>query len=319
MTAAGAEGFGCGRALGLQLRHQEGIDYLSFDLLEQTGAAKHLISTRLGGVSEGIYGTMNYSYNRGDDRRCVDENFRRTAALFGKGPEAFVCSDQIHTVNVRKVTRADAGKGVVCPKDYRDVDGLITDEPGLILATFYADCVPLLFVDPVRRAIGCSHSGWRGTVQEMGRVTVEKMVMEYGCRPEDIRAAIGPSICQECYEVSADVAEAFGALFSQERYRRIVGEEGCIAWEEIFYAQGRGDSGAPASGAVPTAIGFFPEEKYQLNLWKANEAILLAAGILPEHLAVTDVCTCCNPQVLFSHRASQGKRGNLGAFLMLEI
>ena len=300
MTAAGAEGFGCGRAFGLQLRHQEGIDYLSFDLLEQTGAAKHLISTRLGGVSEGIYGTMNYSYNRGDNRRCVDENFRRTAALFGKGPEAFVCSDQTHTVNVRKVTRADAGKGVVCPKDYRDVDGLITDEPGLILATFYADCVPLLFVDPVRRAIGCSHSGWRGTVQEMGRVTVEKMVMEYGWRPEDIRAAIGPSICQECYEVSADVAEAFGALFSQERYRRIVGEEGCIAWEEIFYAQG-------CAG------------KYQLNLWKANEAILLAAGILPEHLAVTDVCTCCNPQVLFSHRASQGKRGNLGAFLMLEI
>ena len=273
------------------------IEYLTFDLLEKTNVVTHMISTRVGGVSQGIFSSMNYSYNRGDEKCAVDENYRRTAEIFGKTPEAFVCSDQTHTVNVRKVTRQDLGKGVVFPKDYADIDGLVTNEPGLILSTFYADCVPLLFVDPVHRAIGCSHSGWRGTAGEMGRVTVERMQAEYGSRPEDIYAAIGPSICQDCYEVSQDVAEVFLELLSEPRFEKIVGEKGSILWQEICYQKENG--------------------KYQLNLWKVNEAILLGAGILPGHLAVTDLCTCCNPGVLFSHRASNGKRGNIGAFLML--
>ena len=277
-------------------RYQE-IEYLTFELLEKTQVVTHMISTRFGGVSQGIFSSMNYSYNRGDDRNLVDENYRRTAAIFGKSAADFVCSDQTHTVHVRKVTGKDRGKGVLYPKDYTDTDGLITDEEGIILSTFYADCVPLLFVDPVRRAIGCSHSGWRGTAQEMGRITVERMQEEYGCRPENIYAAIGPSICQDCYEVSQDVAEVFEELFAQSRFKDIVGNEKQISGAEICYQKENG--------------------KYQLNLWKSNEAILLGAGILPEHLAVTDVCTCCNPQVLFSHRASCGKRGNIGAFLML--
>lgn len=266
------------------------IEYLTFPGLEQTGIVTHMVSTRLGGVSRGIYATMNYSYNRGDDRKAVDENFRRTAAVFERTPDAFVCSDQTHTANVRVVTGLDRGKGVTRPKDYTDVDGLITDVPGLILSTFYADCVPLLFVDPVKRAVGCSHSGWRGTVAEMGRVTVERMVEVYGSRAEDIVAAVGPSICQECYEVSADVAGKFEALFSQERYH-------FVRMDAILYGKADG--------------------KYQLNLWKANEAVLLGAGIRRENLSVTDICTCHNPDYLFSHRASQGKRGNFGAFIML--
>ena len=281
----------------MKVRRYQEIEYLTFELLEKTQAVTHMISTRAGGVSRGIFSSMNYSYNRGDDKACVDENFRRTAEIFGKTAEAFVCSEQTHTVNIRKVTGKDRGKGVIFPKDYTDIDGLVTDEPGIILSTFYADCVPLLFVDPIRRAIGCSHSGWRGTAGEMGRVTVERMQKEYGCRPENIYAAIGPSICQDCYEVSLDVAEVFETLFAQARFSGFVGEGKRISPSGICYQKENG--------------------KYQLNLWKANEAILLGAGILPEHLAVTDVCTCCNPQMLFSHRASLGKRGNIGAFLML--
>ena len=91
------------------------------------------------------------------------------------------------------------------PLDYSDVDGLVTDEPGLCLTTFYADCVPLFFLDPVKKVIGLSHSGWRGTVGKIGKKTVEVMRSEYGCHPEDILAAIGPSICQTCYEVSGVV------------------------------------------------------------------------------------------------------------------
>ena len=139
------------------------VEYLTFPLLEQTGIVRHLFSTRIGGVSEGIYGTMNLSYARGDEKAAVDENFKRIAAALGCSLEDIVCSDQTHTVNLRVVSRQDGGKGILRPRDYHDVDGLLTDEPGLVLATFYADCVPLYFVDTRNRAVALAHSGWRGT------------------------------------------------------------------------------------------------------------------------------------------------------------
>ncbi len=262
------------------------VEYLTFPLLEQTGMVRHLFSTRIGGVSKGIYSTMNLSYTRGDEKEAVDENFRRTAEILGCKLEDMVCSDQTHTVNLRVTGRADGGKGILYPKDYSDVDGLLTDEPGIVLATFYADCVPLYFVDTKRRAVALAHSGWRGTVARMGRCVTEKMREVYGTDPADLTAAIGPSICQACYEVSEDVAEAFVREF------RRPGQE-----SRILEAKGGG--------------------KYQLNLWRANEIILQEAGIDPERIQVTDLCTCHNSDYLFSHRASQGRRGNLGAFLGL--
>lgn len=259
--------------------------YLSYPILEQTGMVEHCFSTRLGGVSRGMFASLNLSFTRGDDRLAVEENFRRVSKVMNGQIGDFVLSDQTHTTNVRRVGREDAGKGITRGRGYADVDGLITDEPGLVLSTFYADCVPLYFVDVKKRAIGLSHSGWRGTVSRMGRATLAAMRREFGTQPEDIVCAIGPSICQDCYEVSADVAEAFMREFS--------GYE-----EEILRDKGNG--------------------KYQLDLWRANEIVLLQAGMKQEHLSVTDVCTCCNPQILFSHRASRGKRGNLGAFLSLK-
>lgn len=258
---------------------------LHYPLLEETGIVEHCFTTRMGGVSEGIFSSLNLSFARGDDTEAVMENYRRLAFCFGKTVNDFVCTDQTHTTNVLRVGKAELGYGVTKVKPYTDVDGLITNEPGVILSTFYADCVPLYFVDPVHKAIGLSHSGWRGTVGRMGQKTLEAMKEAYGTSPEDVIAAIGPSICQECYEISEDVAEHF--------YKEFEGHG-----QEILISKGNG--------------------KYQLDLWKTNEIILLEAGILPEHLAVTNICTCCNPELLFSHRASQGKRGNLGAFLMLK-
>ena len=267
-----------------EVRHGD-VPFLEFPLLRETKMVVHGFTTREGGVSEGIFSSMNLSFTRGDDPARVKENYWRAAAALGVPAEHIVCSDQTHTTNVRHVTMDDRGKGVFREKDYRDVDGLITDTPGLVLATFFADCVPLFFVDPVRRCIGLSHSGWKGTAARMGARTVEAMTETFGSRPEDIRAAIGPSICVDCYEVSEDVIQAFA-----QSYDRGV-------MEQICYRKENG--------------------KYQLNLWEANRQVLLAAGILPEHLAVTDICTCCNPTRLFSHRASQGKRGNLAAFLAI--
>ena len=123
---------------------------------------------------------MNFSYSRGDDPDHVLENFTRMAAALGVERDRMVASYQTHTTNVRRVTEEDLGKGVVRTRDYRDVDGLITNLPGVTLVTFYADCVPLYLVDPVKKAIGLSHSGWRGTVARMGRETVEAMKREFG-------------------------------------------------------------------------------------------------------------------------------------------
>lgn len=267
--------------------NQEGsLVYLTFPILEETGAVKHLFSTRMGGVSEGIYSSMNLSYTRGDKKEAVDENFRRIAAALGCSVEDMVCSDQTHTTNLRIVGRADGGKGITRARDYSDVDGLLTDEPGVYLATFFADCVPLYFVDTKRKAIALAHSGWRGTVARMGRCVVEKMREAYGTDPADLVAAVGPSICQTCYEVSEDVAAAFAAAFAKPGQER-----------EILLAKGGG--------------------KYQLDLWRANEIVLTEAGIPEENIQATDLCTCHNARYLFSHRASHGQRGNLGAFLGL--
>lgn len=269
-----------------ELREQAGVPFFVFPSIEKTGSVVHGFSTRLGGVSEGIFSSMNVSFTRGDREEAVRENYRRLGAAMGFSCENLVCSDQTHTVNLRVVTEEDRGKGFVRPKDYTDIDGLVTDVPGLVLAAFYADCVPLYLVDPVRRCIGLSHAGWRGTAGKIGKKTVELMREQYGSSPENLVAAIGPSICQSCYEVSKDVIEKFQEAFD-ERF-----------WPELFYEKDGG--------------------KYQLNLWRANELGFLEAGVRAERIAAAGVCTCCNPGLLFSHRASRGRRGNLGAFLMLK-
>lgn len=280
-------------SLGLIYKNQEKIfreieadtPYLEYPLFADTGIVRHGFSTRLGGVSEGYYSSLNLSFTRGDEEEAVRENFRRIGKAIGVSCEDMVFSQQTHTTNVRIVTEADRGMGIMRPRDFHDVDGLVTNVSGLCLVTFYADCVPLFFVDPVKKVIGLSHSGWRGTVGKIGKVTVELMKEQYGCHPSDILAAVGPSICQDCYEVSEEVVEKFRENFAQKY------------WEDLFYQKENG--------------------KYQLNLWKANEIIFTESGILPEHMAVTNLCTHCNSDVLYSHRTAGDKRGNLAAFLAL--
>ena len=276
-------------SLGLQYKNQEhifdektvdGVPFLSYPMLEETGIVHHGFSTKLGGVSKGCWATMNISTTRGDDPEDVEENQRRIARAIGVKPEDMTFTNQTHTTNVAVVRAEDKGRR------FMETDGMITNVPGICLVTFYADCVPLLFLDPVKKVVASSHSGWRGTVNRMGQVTVEKMQKEFNCDPKNILACVGPSICQDCYEVSEDVIDMFRANFRESEYDR------------LFYAKENG--------------------KFQLDLWKANELVLTDAGIRPEHMAVTNVCTCCNPELLFSHRASKGKRGNLAAFIALK-
>ncbi len=275
-------------ALGLKYKNQEhifeektvdGVPYLAYPLLEKTGVVRHGFSTRLGGVSTGHCATMNISTTRGDDPAAVEENRRRIAKAIGVRAENMTYTNQTHTTNVAVVEAKDRGKR------FMETDGMVTNVPEICLVTFYADCVPLFFVDPVHRAIGLSHSGWRGTVGKMGKVTVERMREEYGTDPAQVVAAIGPSICQDCYEVSEDVIEKFRENFDK------------ALWPELFYEKADG--------------------KYQLNLWRANQAVLAEAGVPRENVAVTNLCTHCNPDILFSHRSTGTARGNLSAFLAL--
>ena len=258
-------------------RQRGGVPYLSYPLLENTGIVNHGFSTRLGGVSTGCFSSMNISLTRGDDPKAVKKNRELIAQAIGVEVADFTYTQQTHTTNVKRVYARERGQS------FPETDGMITDVPGICLVTSYADCVPLYFVDPVKKVIGLSHSGWRGTVGKIGKVTVEKMEEEFGCDPADILGAVGPSICQDCYEVSLDVIEEFKNAFDQKH------------WDKLFYGKDNG--------------------KYQLNLWEANRIIFTEAGICPENISMPNICTCCNPEFLFSHRASHGKRGNLGAFL----
>ena len=209
--------------LHMQVKENNGVTYLTYPSFEQFPDIVHCFSTRLGGVSQGIFSSMNLSFTRGDEENAVKDNYRRLSAAVGFSLEDIVTSDQTHTTNVQLVGAEDRGKGVTRPRTYKDVDGMITNVPGVVLCTFYADCVPLYFVDPVHKAVGLAHSGWRGTVGKIGKVTIEKMAEQFGSDPEEIFTAIGPSICQDCYEVSEDVILEFQKAFEEKYHRPLKG------------------------------------------------------------------------------------------------
>ena len=274
----------------MELRDHNGLKYLVFPGIEKLGFVDHLFSTRIGGVSKGCFSECNLSYTRGDEKEAVDENYRLVADALGHGKslDDFVCTFQTHTTNLRVVTEEDRGKGPARLRDYTDIDGLITNVPGIILGSFHADCPPVYIIDPVRRAIGLAHSGWKGTVGRIGEKAVRAMTENYGTDPSDCICAIGPSICGECYEIGEDVAEEIRKAFDAE----------AIDKNKIL---------------VP-----YPGGKYRLYLWNAIKLTLMEAGVKEENIYVTDICTRCNPDLLFSHRVHGEKRGNLCAFLSIK-
>ena len=263
------------------------VPVIGFETYRNYTWLTHGFSTRYGGVSDGIYKSMNLSFSQGDDERRVLKNHGIMAKTMGVELADMVYSHQTHTTNVLRVTKEHAGMGFTVTRNFHDVDGFVTDVPGLMLVTAYADCVPLYFADTRLHVIGLSHSGWRGTVNNMAQATVDKMSYEFGSRPCDIAAFIGPSICASCYEVGDDVARNFRDRYGAESEKILTKKEAAS------------------------------EDKYYLNLHAANRINMLNAGISPQNIHVTDICTCCNPELLFSHRASKGKRGGLCGYMMI--
>ena len=253
---------------------------LEFLTSEQITTA-HCFSTRFGGVSTGHLASLNLGTHRGDERENVLKNYQILGDAVGFDPKNTVFTKQIHSDIIEHVGTAQRGRGLLFEAEH-GCDGLVTDEEEVALTIFSADCTPILFFDPVRRAIGAAHAGWRGTAQGIAAKTVLKMHELFGCEPKNIRAAIGPCISQCCFETDSDVPEAMLQAL-----------------------------GAEAESAIR------PDgNKYYVNLKKLNEIWLRRVGV--ERIDIAAECTACRCERFWSHRRVGNARGSLAAVIMLK-
>lgn len=269
----------------MSLNNADSVPFLTYDRLSKIEFINHAFSTRLGGVSEGEFTSMNLAFNRGDKEENVTENYKRICKSAGFDYNTLTASSQDHHTFVRNVTKENIGVGIYKPKDIESVDALITNQKGITLVTYYADCTPLFFVDKSKKAIGLAHAGWRGTVGRIGQKVVEKMQESFGTNPSDIVAAIGPAISVCCYEVDKPCAENFYALENLDT-------------SKFVFPKGNG--------------------KYMIDLLETNRQILVSSGIKNENIIISDLCTNCNSNLLWSHRATKGHRGTMSAFMCIK-
>lgn len=261
-----------------RLNKKSGVSYYTIPSFEATGLVRHGFSTREGGVSTGCYSSMNLRFNCDDTRENVLKNYEIIADTLGMDYKRLVLSKQVHEDVIHTASEADCGNGITRENAFESVDALITADKNIPLVTLFADCVPLFFLDRRLGIIALAHSGWKGTVKRIGQKTIQKMKNDYGSRAEDILTAIGPSIQEDHFEVGDEVAEIFIREFGAD-----------------------------------TAVKY--GEKYHVNMQKAIKKQFEDEGIT--NIDDCGICTYCNSELLFSHRKTNGKRGNLGAFLEL--
>lgn len=269
----------------MTIHNADSVPYLTYNSLSEIDFINHAFSTKLGGVSMGEFTSMNFAFNRGDNPDSVTENYKRFCKSAGFDYNTLTASAQDHNTYVRAVTTENVGTGIYKPRDIESVDALITNQKGVTLVTYYADCTPLFFVDTNKKAIGLAHAGWRGTVGRIGEKVVQKMTELYGTNPSDLKCAIGPAISVCCYEVDKPCADHFLALKNVN----------------------------PSDFVHPKENG-----KYMVDLLETNRQILTAAGVKSENITVSDVCTNCNSDLLWSHRATKGHRGTMCAFMCIK-
>ena len=264
--------------MSVAMHTRDGLSYLASSLL----SVPHGFSTRTGGVSTGYLSSLNLGLNRGDKRENVVENYLRLGRAVGFDPFAAVGANQVHGKHILQVTAAHRGE-LLGTRLGIDCDGLITDVPGIPLVVFSADCETVLLYDPVNRAVGAVHSGWKGTALGIVKAAVEAMTAAYGSQGQNILAALGPCIGQDCFETDANVPEAM-----------------------------RQALGAKAEPAIRR-----DGAKYHVDLKALNRTWLLEAGLRPEHIDISDACTACWPDLFWSYRRHQDDRGSLAAVIVL--
>jgi len=269
-----------------------GVTYYRFVDLARQSMVRHAIGGRAGGTSVGHLATLNISYTVGDERSRVAANREAFCSAAGVDPKGVCRAQQIHGNAVARVGGAEAGRGYAglsaasAPEQATvpNVDSLVTNEPGVFLWLAFADCVPIMLFDPTHRAVGLAHAGWRGTVGHIVARTVEKMTDEFGTRPADLLAGIGPAIGPCCYEVGDDVAAAALAAFANDR-----------------------------DVVQPDVAG-----RMRLDLPGANARLLLNLGVPARQIEASEYCTSCRTDLFFSHRAEAGRTGRFAAMIGLE-
>ena len=262
---------------------KNGVTFYSADGIDAAGGVAHGFSTRLGGVSEGMWASLNLGVNRGDDPDHVRENYRRFFAAIGGSEKRLAMTNQVHGAVVRTVTTADVHTDPY-EKAVYEADGLMTDLPGVALMVYCSDCIPILFYDPVRRCVAAVHAGWRGTASGIAVNAVDRMVNVYGSRKSDILAAIGPGIGPDCFETHEDVPNAMTA------------------------AMGTG---------VLHHMKIKENGKFAVDLKAINVMRLEQAGLEADHIAVCSVCPSCHPDKFWSHRRLGTDRGSMAAAIQL--
>ncbi len=252
-----------------------GLRYFTFPLLDAAGLP-HAVMTRRGGASRPPFESLNLGASVGDDPETVEKNRRSVFEFFRRDLRSVL---ELHQVHSNRILLARLPEGLEEPPQ---ADGIVTDSPGYTLCMRFADCVPILLFDPVRRATGIAHAGWKGTLAKVAASAVEALHDHFGSRPEDILAGIGPSIGPDHYAVGAEIVEAVRGAFGPAADRWL-GRRG---------------------GAV------------NLDLWAANEFTLRQSGV--KKIALSGICTACHTEDWFSHRAERGRTGRFGALLWLE-
>jgi len=241
----------------------------------------HAFTTRFGGVSSGIYKSLNLGSKMDDDPENVIENYSRLCKCLDISIDDIVCSTQVHGTHIRTVTRDDCGK--LFAPGRQQADGLISAAPGAALMVFTADCVPVLLYDPILNVTGAVHAGWRGTVANIAGIAVKRMSDEFGCSPFNIKAAIGPCISKCCFETNKDVTDVLYAVIPDNA-------ENCISLKINDH-----------------------NNKYMVDLKKANRILLEKAGIAD--ISISNDCTSCSGDKYWSHRKSNGQRGSQAAII----
>lgn len=261
----------------------QGVPFLFADGMREAGGIAHGFSTREGGVSTGMWASLNLGIKRGDAPDAVRENYRRFLGAVGAVGDAIAMCNQVHGSVVRNLTTADLKHDPYGKVEF-EADGVMTAIPGVILTVFSADCIPILLYDPKRKVIAALHAGWRGTASGIATVAVGQMASVYGCDPADILAAIGPGIDQCCFETHEDVPNAMTA--------------------------------ALAGGCLPF-ISLKDNGKFSVDLKGINARRLELAGVEAEHIALCRECTCCMTEKYWSHRRQGTQRGSMASVIEL--
>lgn len=265
------------------INETDNFKYITFPSLEKHDDLFHCFTTRFGGVSQGNFSSMNLGMSTEDNRSNKIENYYIMSQKFPIYLYDIVKTCQSHTANIRYVTDMDKGKIFDATPGYKDVDGLITDRKNIVISTSHADCNPVFFYDPIKKIIGMAHAGWRGTVENITGKMIQKFIIDFGSKPEDIIAAIGPSLGQCCFEVDKDVADIFLSVNKKyEKFMKIIGN------------------------------------KYNFDLWAINKYIMINEGLKEENIEISGLCTKCNNDLFFSHRGQQGKRGLMLGMIMMK-